>query len=119
MYTVAPASTKPRAIISPIPREPPVTSTVFPSTENRFFTLASSLHSAYHALSHASNSLRWARAARYRTAMAAPRDRRAPAPSDPDAGIWQGQSVARRFVSPEGFVILVGRTAADNDVLTF
>jgi len=27
--------------------------------------------------------------------------------------------VARRFVSPDGFVVLVGRTADDNDVLTF
>ena len=39
--------------------------------------------------------------------------------SDPDAGIWGGRSVARRFLSPDGFVILVGRTASDNDVLTF
>lgn len=39
--------------------------------------------------------------------------------SDRDAGIWAGRSVARRFVSAEGFTILVGRTAADNDVLTF
>jgi len=41
-----------------------------------------------------------------------------PPPSDPDAGIWRGRSVARRVVSPDGMVILVGRTAADNDVLT-
>ena len=41
-----------------------------------------------------------------------------PPPSDPDAGIWQGKSVARRFVSPDGLVVLVGRTAADNDVLS-
>jgi len=26
--------------------------------------------------------------------------------------------VARRFVSPDGFTVLVGRTAADNDLLT-
>lgn len=39
-------------------------------------------------------------------------------PTDADAGIWQGRSVARRFVSPDGFVVLVGRTASDNDVLT-
>ena len=32
--TVAPAATKPAAIISPIPRVPPVTTTVFPATEN-------------------------------------------------------------------------------------
>jgi predicted ribosome quality control (RQC) complex YloA/Tae2 family protein len=39
--------------------------------------------------------------------------------SDADAGIWHGKSVARRFVSPQGFVVLVGRTAHDNDILTF
>jgi predicted ribosome quality control (RQC) complex YloA/Tae2 family protein len=39
-------------------------------------------------------------------------------PTDADAGIWHGKSVARRFVSPDGFVVLVGRTASDNDVLT-
>jgi len=38
--------------------------------------------------------------------------------SDPDAGIWHGRSVARRVVSPDGMVILVGRTAVDNDVLS-
>jgi predicted ribosome quality control (RQC) complex YloA/Tae2 family protein len=38
--------------------------------------------------------------------------------SDPDAGIWDGHAVARRFVSPDGFVVLVGKSAADNDVLT-
>ena len=36
-----------------------------------------------------------------------------------DAGLWEGRSVARRFVSPDGFVVLVGRTATDNDLLTF
>ena len=35
MYTLAPASTKPRAIINPMPRLPPVTSAVLPSMENR------------------------------------------------------------------------------------
>jgi len=43
----------------------------------------------------------------------------APGPSDRDAGVWAGRSVARRFVSPDGFVVLVGRTGEDNDVLTF
>lgn len=38
--------------------------------------------------------------------------------NDRDAGIWAGKSIARRFVSPDGFTVLVGRTAADNDVLT-
>lgn len=39
--------------------------------------------------------------------------------NDPDAGVWRGRAVARRFVSAEGFVILVGKRAGDNDVLTF
>jgi hypothetical protein len=34
-YTRAPPSTSPRAIINPIPRLPPVTTAVFPATENR------------------------------------------------------------------------------------
>lgn len=42
-----------------------------------------------------------------------------PPPSNPDDGIWQGQSIARRVESPDGMTILIGRTAADNDVLTF
>src|SRR5580698_4962099 len=37
-YTLAPDSTKPRAIIIPIPREPPVINTVFPLTEKRSAT---------------------------------------------------------------------------------
>ena len=49
----------------------------------------------------------------------APMDRHDDAHSDPDAGIWRGQVVARRFLSPDGFVVLVGRTARDNDILTF
>jgi predicted ribosome quality control (RQC) complex YloA/Tae2 family protein len=44
---------------------------------------------------------------------------RAPEPSDPEAGVWRGRSVARRFVSPDGLTVLVGRTAEDNDILTF
>jgi predicted ribosome quality control (RQC) complex YloA/Tae2 family protein len=44
--------------------------------------------------------------------------RQAPPPPDPDAGLWQGRSIARRFVSPDGLVVLVGRTAEDNDVLS-
>jgi predicted ribosome quality control (RQC) complex YloA/Tae2 family protein len=51
-----------------------------------------------------------------RAAMA--RERTEPGPTDPDAGIWRGRSIARRFVSPDGFVVLVGRTAEDNDVLS-
>lgn len=41
-----------------------------------------------------------------------------PPPPDPEAGTWRGRSVARRFVSPDGMTVLVGRTAEDNDVLT-
>ena len=41
-----------------------------------------------------------------------------PPPSDPENGIWQGKSVARRFVSPDGMTVLVGKSAADNDVLS-
>lgn len=41
-----------------------------------------------------------------------------PGPTDPDAGIYQGRSVARRFVSSDGMVVLVGKTAEDNDVLS-
>jgi len=46
-------------------------------------------------------------------------ERAAPPPSDPEQGIWRGRSVARRFVSPDGLTVLVGRSAADNDLLTF
>lgn len=41
-----------------------------------------------------------------------------PPPSDPDAGVYQGRSVARRFVSPDGLIVLVGRAAEDNDILS-
>jgi predicted ribosome quality control (RQC) complex YloA/Tae2 family protein len=41
-----------------------------------------------------------------------------PPPPDPENGLWQGRSVARRFVSPDGFTVLVGRTAEDNDILS-
>ena len=41
-----------------------------------------------------------------------------PGPTDPDAGIWQGRSVARVAVSPDGMIVLVGRTARDNDILS-
>ena len=39
--------------------------------------------------------------------------------TDRDAGLWAGRSVARCFLSPDGFVVLVGRSARDNDLLTF
>ena len=41
-----------------------------------------------------------------------------PGPTDPERGLWAGRTVARRFVSPDGWTVLVGKTAADNDVLT-
>lgn len=41
-----------------------------------------------------------------------------PPPSDPESGIWQGRSIARRFVSPDGLIILVGKNASDNDILS-
>ena len=42
----------------------------------------------------------------------------APPPPDPDQGRWRGRAVARRFLSPDGFTVLVGKTAADNDILS-
>ncbi len=45
-------------------------------------------------------------------------ERGKPGPSDPDAGVFRGVKVARRFVSPDGMIILVGRSAQDNDTLT-
>jgi len=41
-----------------------------------------------------------------------------PPPSDPDQGVHEGRVIARRFVSPDGLTVLVGKTAADNDVLS-
>lgn len=41
-----------------------------------------------------------------------------PGPTDPDQGLYQGTSIARRFVSDDGMVVLVGRTARDNDLLS-
>jgi len=40
------------------------------------------------------------------------------ADTDADAGRFAGRSVARRFVSPDGLIVLVGRTASDNDILS-
>ena len=44
--------------------------------------------------------------------------RKEPPPSDPEQGIWQGRKIARRFVSPDGFTVLVGKSAEDNDLLS-
>ena len=41
-----------------------------------------------------------------------------PGPTDPEQGLWQGRSIARRFTSPDGFTVLVGRSAQDNDLLS-
>lgn len=46
------------------------------------------------------------------------REREQDAPTDADTGLWRGRSIARRFVSPDGMIVLVGRTAEDNDVLS-
>ncbi len=46
-------------------------------------------------------------------------DRSPKGESDPDAGVWRGQTIAHRFVAPDGTVVLVGRSAANNDLLTF
>ena len=35
-----------------------------------------------------------------------------------EQGLYRGRTVARRFESPDGFVVLVGKTAADNDDLS-
>lgn len=45
--------------------------------------------------------------------------KQAPPPPDPEQGTWQGRSIARRYVSEDGLTVLVGRTARDNDLLTF
>ena len=44
--------------------------------------------------------------------------RREPPPSDPEQGVWQGRKVARRIVSPDGWTVLVGKSAEDNDDLS-
>ncbi len=49
----------------------------------------------------------------------AKKDRREPpGPTDPEQGVWQGTPVARRFVSPDGLTVLVGRDARANDLVT-
>jgi predicted ribosome quality control (RQC) complex YloA/Tae2 family protein len=46
------------------------------------------------------------------------RPRSEPRPSDPEQGIYQGRRIARRFVSPDGWTVLVGKSAEDNDLLS-
>lgn len=50
--------------------------------------------------------------------MTPPRRSGPPPPSDPERGVWRGRRIARRFVSPDGFTVLVGRTAEENDLLS-
>ncbi len=41
-----------------------------------------------------------------------------PGETNVDTGVWQGRSVARVAESPDGMIVLVGRTARDNDLLS-
>jgi len=41
-----------------------------------------------------------------------------PGVTDPDEGIYQGRKIARKTLSPEGMIILIGKTAPDNDILS-
>jgi predicted ribosome quality control (RQC) complex YloA/Tae2 family protein len=41
-----------------------------------------------------------------------------PGETNPDQGIYLGRSVARVTTSPDGMIVLVGKTARDNDVLS-
>ena len=46
------------------------------------------------------------------------RSDRRPPPPDPDQGTWRGRRIAHRVTSPDGLVILVGKSASDNDILS-
>lgn len=48
-----------------------------------------------------------------------PRSRDHALATDPEAGVWRGRTIARRFLSPDGWTVLVGKNASDNDLLTF
>lgn len=39
--------------------------------------------------------------------------------TDPERGLFAGKEVARCFTSPDGMTVLVGRSAKDNDIVTF
>jgi predicted ribosome quality control (RQC) complex YloA/Tae2 family protein len=41
-----------------------------------------------------------------------------PPPPDPENGLYRGRAVARRFESPDGLTVLVGKNASDNDILS-
>lgn len=47
-----------------------------------------------------------------------PRSADVHAVTDREQGLYRGRSIARRFVSEDGCVVLVGRKDADNDLLT-
>jgi len=47
-----------------------------------------------------------------------PKPKGPPGPTEPEQGLWQGRRVARVFMSPDGWTVLVGKSAADNDVLS-
>src|SRR5208283_1119964 len=120
--TRAPACTRPRAIISPIPREPPVTSAVLPDTSNRSLIAAR----AYRSPAHYSH-----RDVRPRRLPAADRPARAPEPRAgaprphhlnplreprPAAGrtgvAWAGGSAAQAGGRPQGRLLLRAEPAA-------
>ena len=42
----------------------------------------------------------------------------APPPSDPPSGIYRGRRIARVFRSPGGFLVLVGKSSEENDLLS-
>jgi len=50
--------------------------------------------------------------------VSAPVRKGPPPPPDPDNGRWEGRSIARRFESPDGMIVLVGKQAEDNDILS-
>ena len=39
--------------------------------------------------------------------------------NDLEQGLYRGRAVARVTTSPDGYLVLIGKTARDNDVLTF
>lgn len=43
---------------------------------------------------------------------------KSPPPSDPASGVYRGRRIARLFTSSEGFLILVGKSSTDNDLLS-
>lgn len=45
-------------------------------------------------------------------------DGRQPPPPDPDQGTWRGRRIAHRVESPDGMIVLVGKSASDNDILS-